>query len=175
VAAFLTGPDLSEPAAGALTGKVHRVAAGGWGWLVRYSATCTGVPIPTPGRPEPRPANGAGTAVNIVYETHSLTEDNEKGIATGWLPGKLSAQGRQFASQLGDRRRKGGLAAVFVSDLHRAVETAPCLLGYGYRSRRVWRRCWGEAAQHRRSLNFQQPTALTSRSSRGGLLGRNRS
>jgi broad specificity phosphatase PhoE len=62
--------------------------------------------------------------VEIVYETHSLTEDNEHGIATGWLPGKLSAQGRRFASELGARRRDTGLAAVFVSDLHRAVETA---------------------------------------------------
>jgi broad specificity phosphatase PhoE len=63
-------------------------------------------------------------AVEIVYETHSLTEDNEKGIATGWLPGRLSEQGRRFAAELGARRKETGLAAVFVSDLHRAVETA---------------------------------------------------
>ncbi|KOY59531.1 histidine phosphatase family protein [Streptomyces sp. XY332] len=63
-------------------------------------------------------------AVDIVYETHSLTEDNEKGIATGWLPGRLSEQGRRFAAELGVRRRNAALAAVFVSDLHRAVETA---------------------------------------------------
>ncbi|MEU7939492.1 histidine phosphatase family protein [Microbispora bryophytorum] len=63
-------------------------------------------------------------AVEIVYETHSLTEDNEKGIATGWLPGRLSDQGRRFAVELGARRRDTDLAAVFVSDLHRAVETA---------------------------------------------------
>lgn len=63
-------------------------------------------------------------AVEIVYETHSLTEDNEKLIATGWLPGRLSEQGRRFAAELGERRRDTGLAAVFVSDLHRAVETA---------------------------------------------------
>lgn len=25
--------------------------------------------------------------VEIVYETHSTTTDNEAGIATGWLPG----------------------------------------------------------------------------------------
>jgi hypothetical protein len=28
--------------------------------------------------------------VGLVYETHSITEDNERGIATGWLPGRLS-------------------------------------------------------------------------------------
>lgn len=62
-------------------------------------------------------------AVDIVYETHSLTEDNEKGIATGWLPGRLSERGRRFAAELGARRRDTGLAMVFVSDLRRAVET----------------------------------------------------
>jgi broad specificity phosphatase PhoE len=62
-------------------------------------------------------------AVEIVYETHSLTEDNENGIATGWLPGRLSAQGRVLAAEMGVRRRADGIAAIFVSDLNRAVET----------------------------------------------------
>jgi alpha-ribazole phosphatase/probable phosphoglycerate mutase len=64
------------------------------------------------------------TAVAILYETHSLTTDNEAGLATGWLPGRLSAQGREFARALGERHRGDGIAAVFVSDLARAVETA---------------------------------------------------
>lgn len=29
-------------------------------------------------------------AVELVYETHSITTDNEAGIATGWLPRRLS-------------------------------------------------------------------------------------
>jgi 2,3-bisphosphoglycerate-dependent phosphoglycerate mutase len=62
-------------------------------------------------------------AIEIVYETHSTTEDNEQGRATGWLPGRLSEAGRANAARLGRRRRKSGLAAVFVSDLDRAVET----------------------------------------------------
>ncbi|MFT2016902.1 histidine phosphatase family protein [Streptomyces sp. 796.1] len=62
-------------------------------------------------------------AVDLVYETHSLTEDNENGIASGWLPGRLSARGRRLAAELGARRRDTGLAAVYVSDLHRAVQT----------------------------------------------------
>ena len=32
--------------------------------------------------------------VQLIYETHSRTIDNERGIATGWLPGELSADGR---------------------------------------------------------------------------------
>jgi 2,3-bisphosphoglycerate-dependent phosphoglycerate mutase len=63
-------------------------------------------------------------SVEIVFETHSLTEDNESGIATGWLPGRLSEAGRRLADELGERRRSDELSAVFTSDLARAVETA---------------------------------------------------
>ena len=67
--------------------------------------------------------------VALVYETHSITEDNEAGIATGWLPGRLSEQGRRLAVELGRRRPADGFAAVYSSDLARAVETAE--LAYG--------------------------------------------
>ncbi len=63
-------------------------------------------------------------AVQIVFEMHAITTDNETGIATGWLPGRLSAQGRALARELGARRGNDGLAAVYSSDLARAVETA---------------------------------------------------
>jgi broad specificity phosphatase PhoE len=62
--------------------------------------------------------------IELVYETHALTVDNERGLATGWLPGELSSSGRRLARELGERRRDDGIAAVFCSDLHRAVETA---------------------------------------------------
>jgi len=62
--------------------------------------------------------------VEIVFETHAITTDNEDGIATGWLEGRLSERGRQTARALGERRRDDGLAAVFTSDLRRAIETA---------------------------------------------------
>jgi broad specificity phosphatase PhoE len=63
-------------------------------------------------------------SLEVVFETHSTSEDNEAGIATGWLPGRLSEAGREQARQLGERRRDDGLSAVFTSDLRRAVETA---------------------------------------------------
>jgi 2,3-bisphosphoglycerate-dependent phosphoglycerate mutase len=63
-------------------------------------------------------------AVEIVFETHSLSEDNNQGIATGWNDGRLSDEGRRLARLLGDRRRDDQIAAVFASDLGRAVETA---------------------------------------------------
>ena len=62
--------------------------------------------------------------LQIVYETHSWSEDNERGVATGWLPGRLSPRGRELAAELGERRRADNIAAVFASDLRRAAETA---------------------------------------------------
>jgi hypothetical protein len=38
--------------------------------------------------------------VEVVFETHALSEDNERGIATGWLPGHLCALGRDNAAQV---------------------------------------------------------------------------
>jgi broad specificity phosphatase PhoE len=62
--------------------------------------------------------------IELVYETHSTTIDNETGIATGWHEGRLSEVGRAQAKALGERRRDDGLSAVFTSDLGRAIETA---------------------------------------------------
>jgi 2,3-bisphosphoglycerate-dependent phosphoglycerate mutase len=68
-------------------------------------------------------------AVELVFETHSTTEDNEAGRATGWLPGQLSERGRVQASELGHRRGNDGITAVFSSDLNRAVQTAAIAFG----------------------------------------------
>ncbi|HEX2382632.1 MAG TPA: histidine phosphatase family protein [Acidimicrobiales bacterium] len=67
-------------------------------------------------------------AIEIVFETHSTSEDNERGRATGWLPGRLSPVGREQARAMGERRRDDGLAAVFTSDLARAIETTAIAL-----------------------------------------------
>lgn len=68
-------------------------------------------------------------AIQIVFETHSITEDNERGIATGWHHGRLSDRGRLLAKELGERRRSDRIQVVFTSDLRRAVETAEIAFG----------------------------------------------
>jgi broad specificity phosphatase PhoE len=67
--------------------------------------------------------------ITLVYETHSTTLDNEAGIATGWLPGKLSEDGLRQASALGERRRDDAIDLALTSDLARAVETTRVALG----------------------------------------------
>ena len=79
-------------------------------------------------------------AVDIVFETHSTSTDNERGIATGWLPGALSTEGRVQARALGARRRGTGVDVIFTSDLRRAVETAELAFeGEAIPTRTDWR------------------------------------
>lgn len=63
-------------------------------------------------------------SIDIVFETHALSEDNERGVATGWLPGRLCERGRANAVEMGRRRRDDGIAVAFSSDLRRAARTA---------------------------------------------------
>ena len=88
-------------------------------------------PAGSVGLPPSDQRGAAALSVEVVFETHSLTEDNERGIATGWLDGRLSENGRRLAMELGERRRSERLAAVFTSDLGRAVETAEIAFGGG--------------------------------------------
>jgi broad specificity phosphatase PhoE len=60
----------------------------------------------------------------LVFETHSISEDNERGVASGWHHSQLSARGRILARELGRRRSADNIQAVFTSDLGRALETA---------------------------------------------------
>jgi 2,3-bisphosphoglycerate-dependent phosphoglycerate mutase len=67
--------------------------------------------------------------IQIVFETHAISEDNEHGIAIGWHDRQLSERGCILAGELGARRRRDGLQADFTSDLGRAVETARIAFG----------------------------------------------
>ena len=72
---------------------------------------------------------GGRGRVQIVYETHATSVDNERGVATGWRDGELSELGRAQARELGGRRRADRIAVVYSSDLGRAVETAELAFG----------------------------------------------
>ena len=40
-------------------------------------------------------------SVGVVYETHSISVDNERGIATGWLEGTLYSAGASAGAASG--------------------------------------------------------------------------
>jgi broad specificity phosphatase PhoE len=63
-------------------------------------------------------------AVRITYFVHGASDDNERGLATGWQDCELSEIGRQQAKDLGIRVRATKFDAVFSSDLKTAVESA---------------------------------------------------
>jgi 2,3-bisphosphoglycerate-dependent phosphoglycerate mutase len=79
----------------------------------------------------PETARGSVGAVPplVLFETHSWSEDNEAGVATGWLPGTLSVRGLEAARALGERHRSLPPDVVYTSDLHRAVQTAELAFG----------------------------------------------
>jgi broad specificity phosphatase PhoE len=63
-------------------------------------------------------------SVQIVFESHPTTFDNENKIASGWHDAELSPLGIQRSFELGDRRRDQGFDAVFAADQYRAYQSA---------------------------------------------------
>ena len=61
--------------------------------------------------------------MKITYLVHSITQDNEAGLATGWLPGELSEEGVLRAKKLGEQLESQSYDAVFCSDLNRAIQS----------------------------------------------------
>ena len=61
--------------------------------------------------------------MKITYFVHSITEDNEKSLATGWMQGKLSEEGIKRALALRPELSTRKFDAVFSSDLERALQS----------------------------------------------------
>ena len=72
-------------------------------------------------------------AVKITYFVHGTTTDNEKGLATGWLPGELSAKGAEQSKKLREQVDGQKFDVVFCSDLKRAVDSATLAFGDSYK------------------------------------------
>ena len=68
-------------------------------------------------------------SVEVIFETHSASVDNEAGLASGWGDSPLSDLGRQQARELGERHQGDEIDALFCSDLRRALETAKIAFG----------------------------------------------
>ncbi len=63
-------------------------------------------------------------SVQITYFVHGTTTDNECELATGWLPGELSAKGRDQARLLGEQYAGAPIDVMVCSDLRRAIDSA---------------------------------------------------
>jgi broad specificity phosphatase PhoE len=49
--------------------------------------------------------------LQIVFETHAWSTDNDAGIASGWRHSQLSERGKVLAKELGERHRNDSLDA----------------------------------------------------------------
>jgi 2,3-bisphosphoglycerate-dependent phosphoglycerate mutase len=62
--------------------------------------------------------------MQVLFEAHATTIDNEAKLASGWNDIALSTLGEHQAAQLGERYRLDELDAVYTADLQRAYRTA---------------------------------------------------
>lgn len=62
--------------------------------------------------------------VNITFESHSTSLDNENHLSSGWNDIELSPLGNSQAKELGTRRADEHFDAIFCSDLQRSYKTA---------------------------------------------------
>lgn len=67
--------------------------------------------------------------IDIVFESHATTFDNEQKIASGHYDVDLSPKGVEQAKDLGERRKGEHFDAIFTSDLQRAYKTAQLAFG----------------------------------------------
>jgi broad specificity phosphatase PhoE len=67
--------------------------------------------------------------MEILFETHATSLDNEAGLASGHFDVDLSERGTQQAAALGERRRAGDVETIYVSHLRRSWRTADIAFG----------------------------------------------
>ena len=67
--------------------------------------------------------------IELIFETHATSLDNERSIASGQFDVELSPLGRTQAVELGVRYRARALHAVLCSDLQRSFRTGEIAFG----------------------------------------------
>jgi broad specificity phosphatase PhoE len=68
--------------------------------------------------------------MQLILVRHGLTLENEQKICQGWLPGHLSSKGKRQALLLAKKLKDKKLAAIYTSDLARAMDTAHAIAKY---------------------------------------------
>ena len=68
-------------------------------------------------------------AVEIIFEAHGTTHDNEAHLSSGHNDVELSPLGVQQSKEMGERYRDDHFDAIFCSDLQRAYKSAEIAFG----------------------------------------------
>lgn len=67
--------------------------------------------------------------MKITYFVHSITKDNERGVASGWLEAELSEEGIKRIKKLPELISDDSFEVIFPSDLKRAIDSAEIPFG----------------------------------------------
>ncbi len=67
--------------------------------------------------------------MKVTYFVHSITTDNERGIASGWKEAELSKEGVRRIKQLPELIKDDSFEVIFPSDLKRAIDSAEIPFG----------------------------------------------
>jgi broad specificity phosphatase PhoE len=70
--------------------------------------------------------------MEIIFEPHATSLDNEAGLASGWNDVALSPLGEQQATEMGKRYEGQRFETIFCSDLQRSYKTAELAFGSKY-------------------------------------------
>ncbi|MBT6034279.1 MAG: histidine phosphatase family protein [Candidatus Jacksonbacteria bacterium] len=103
--------------------------------------------------------------VEIVFEAHSTSLDNETGNASGHFDVALSDLGKTQAKELGERRKNEHFDAIFCSDLQRSYKTAEIAFGDKFRiikDARLRECDYGELTQAKKErVDKEKPLRIT--------------
>jgi broad specificity phosphatase PhoE len=89
--------------------------------------------------------------VEIIFESHSTTIDNENHVSSGHYDVELSELGTTQSKELGERYREDSFDTIFCSDLQRSYKTAEITFGDRFKIIRDGRlrECdYGELTRH---------------------------
>lgn len=89
--------------------------------------------------------------INIIFETHSTTFDNEQHLSSGHNDVALSPLGERQAKELGGRYKEDHFDAIFCSDLQRSFKTAEIAFGDKFpiiKDKRLRECDYGDFTQH---------------------------
>jgi len=67
--------------------------------------------------------------VNIIFEAHGTTFDNEEHISSGWFDVELSLLGKKQSIEMGKRYKDKAIDLVYCSDLKRSYNSAEIAFG----------------------------------------------
>ena len=70
--------------------------------------------------------------VEIIFESHGTTFDNEDHLSSGFYDVELSSLGLKQSKELGERYKDKKLDMIFCSDLQRSHKTAQIAFGNRY-------------------------------------------